>query len=110
MIKALDVTLKYKESGEEDKFTIYTSRLEISLTEVVHQSILPSSAIGLSIFMGKEYLGKYQEDWVEGEVDKIRETIRERVTNYINQKSPKDRRLLAMLEEGFNTALEWFES
>ena len=100
MNKALDIYVKYGDIVST--FTINTSNLQISLPEIVHRSILPSSSLPIKIMMGKEYTipDEYPS---EATVESTRELIRQQV-----MKMTDSRIIIQQVDEAILTAEQWF--
>lgn len=102
MNKALDIVMKYR--GKEEKLSIYTNKINISLIEMVNQSVLPSSSLPVKFYIGTEYIYKEEVDIYTETVIELRRLIREKVVVISNG----NREVLELLDIGFNTAEQWF--
>lgn len=99
--KALDIFLSYK--GTEDRFSIYTHTITLNLGELVHQSMLQSSAFPIKLYMGSEYVCTDTIGKVEGTIQAFRQELRRKVGLLCN-----DPNVLVMLEDAFSTADSMF--
>lgn len=101
MIKALDVRIKYGDI--EDTLTIYTEKVEVSLTELVHQCYLPSSTLPVKLYMGQEYVTKTVKGMTPGYLNDVREELKNRVGIMTDSKI-----VMEQLYAAIETAQEWF--
>lgn len=101
VLKALDVELVYM--NKNSVFTLYTPHLTHSLSELVNQSILHSSGLGVRIHMGSEYLVEDLEGKVMGTVSNVRDELRRCVMELSG-----DNNMLNLLEDGIRLAQDWF--
>jgi hypothetical protein len=101
MIKALDVKIKYGDI--EDTLTLYTEKVEVSLTELVHQCYLPSSTLPVKLFMGQEYVTKTVKGMTPGYLHDIREELKSKVSTMTDSHI-----VMEQLCNAIETAQEWF--